>query len=1070
MINFQNIPWLNFQKQLQADAVLATGSVINVSDTWTPGTSIHIGSLEAAYSSLKAYSWDFLDRRHQYWKFPIAPTIPSLNIMLKNDHNSDQTSTGQEATALSSLSTGFELVQAVIYLSTNNLLAGQSMSQFLEWVADSSRRWVLKSIFSYKTPTTEVLATNLLLRACTVGDIELVQFFQTVGTDPNVRKLDESALGNAIRSGNAQLVRLLIDGGAALTLVRWRGRRMSPERTPLGEAIRTAKSDDIVRLLLERGADVNEKCGPYEAWTPLDFAVKLGCTSVVQMLLSAGASIDRWSPKYGTALQLAAKCDNIEIVHVLLANGCHVDFPLDSSIEPGWDSQVFPYHVDAHTSPLVHATRNGNVLMVNALLEAWANPEPGLSKRRQLFFRELATVTWDSKKAFFHVTDTALQTAVRIKSFELMKILLDAGASVNSPQCGDSPLQIAVEVDEIDLVISLIAHGAVINAPTDWPFGRTAVQAASANGNIDLLKFLLSSLPDDWRLQVIDAPPSRVGGRTAVQAAAENGHVEALTLLLGLGANVDALPAERLGVTTLQAAALSGSLAIAYLVFIAGADTSTPLGTVSALSVAMRQKNLHMFELLLQYGVDVNSAPIKDGHSPLQVAAMQESTVYLRELLCADADVNAWWKDGLEATALHTAVKYTRLEATQLLLQAGAFLSSAAWPDLDIHHKGVEILPIDSELITPMRQFGSENMHIDDYHRRFSLLEERDGFIIREEKMHDYSLPLETQYSRYIDGYNALAIAIHRWLGCEESCPDLIKLLIDHGANVDSRIISDSADRARSVLGFAAENGLQDAVRTLLASGADVNWRFSLEDETALVSAISGGDDAIVHMILDAGADVNTTSPGVVHCDTPLQRAVMVERTDYVRLLLARDADVNAPSIQHNRDSGRPGATILQDAVRSGNEEIIHLILEAGADINAPASIADRSRNALQQAADMGNLNLIQVLLQKGADVNAPASRDAGVTALQAASLHGHLAIVVKLLDAGADINGLASEYDGRTALEGAAEHGRLDIVALLLENDDEMEDFYDRCEDAAEYAEEEGHSVIAKMLREYRK
>ena len=74
------------------------------------------------------------------------------------------------------------------------------------------------------------------------------------------------------------------------------------------------------------------------------------------------------------------------------------------------------------------------------------------------------------------------------------------------------------------------------------------------------------------------------------------------------------------------------------------------------------------------------------------------------------------------------------------------------------------------------------------------------------------------------------------------------------------------------------------------------------------------------------------------------------------------------------------------------------------------------------------------------------------------------------LLHNGADINADRSARGGRTALQGAAEHGRLDIVYLLLESDHEMEGLYDRCEDAAEFADKKGHTTIARILREYRK
>jgi ankyrin repeat protein len=74
------------------------------------------------------------------------------------------------------------------------------------------------------------------------------------------------------------------------------------------------------------------------------------------------------------------------------------------------------------------------------------------------------------------------------------------------------------------------------------------------------------------------------------------------------------------------------------------------------------------------------------------------------------------------------------------------------------------------------------------------------------------------------------------------------------------------------------------------------------------------------------------------------------------------------------------------------------------------------------------------------------------------------------LLESGADINALAEERGGETALNSAAAHGRLDILYLLLKNDGESHTFDMRCEEAAESAAENGHPVIARILREYKK
>ena len=181
-----------------------------------------------------------------------------------------------------------------------------------------------------------------------------------------------------------------------------------------------------------------------------------------------------------------------------------------------------------------------------------------------------------------------------------------------------------------------------------------------------------------------------------------------------------------------------------------------------------------------------------------------------------------------------------------------------------------------------------------------------------------------------------------------------------------------------------------------------------------------------------------------------------------VRLLLASGAD---PNWRYDLDNW----TALQCAIPSGSEDIVHVILEAGGDINAGPSTED-GRTALQAAASSGNLDIVRLLLRKGADVNASPGKVRGVSALQAASIRGHLPVVVQLLRAGVNINGEPSEKEGRTALQGAAELGRLDVVSLLLENDLKIEGFYDRCQDAATYARSERHSVVKRLLLNYRK
>lgn len=229
----------------------------------------------------------------------------------------------------------------------------------------------------------------------------------------------------------------------------------------------------------------------------------------------------------------------------------------------------------------------------------------------------------------------------------------------------------------------------------------------------------------------------------------------------------------------------------------------------------------------------------------------------------------------------------------------------------------------------------------------------------------------------------------------------------------------------------------------------------------------------IVIALIDAGADVNKINylnqGHLVVSFVPLVHAATRGNLEIVQLLLKAGASIDLRS----KDGEKDGETALQAAIQTRKFDLVQTLIDAGANINAPAGNAParswQPRTALQRAAEQSNLQIVELLLSHGADVNAPAGHPYGITALQGAMLKGNLKIVLMLLKAGARINAPGAIGGGRTALEAAAEHGRLDIVHLLLQNDDEPEAIEHRCKLAAEFAADNGHQVIARILRKHR-
>ena len=229
---------------------------------------------------------------------------------------------------------------------------------------------------------------------------------------------------------------------------------------------------------------------------------------------------------------------------------------------------------------------------------------------------------------------------------------------------------------------------------------------------------------------------------------------------------------------------------------------------------------------------------------------------------------------------------------------------------------------------------------------------------------------------------------------------------------------------------LAAAVGSIDAVKTLLAGGADVR----ASSATGLTPLHYAADDpGKVRLLLDAGADVHAvTQMG----RTPLVVAAATSQSaDVVRLLLARGANVNA--------SDSAGITPLIAAANADNREAADLLLARGADPGAQAQIP-QSATALMAAAFNGNAGLVKSLLARkadhaavsvatGAKVKQGPIRFGGVTALHMAITGGNADIVESLLKAGASANTVDTR--GMTPLVWAVATDRPEprIVRLLL-------------------------------------
>lgn len=179
------------------------------------------------------------------------------------------------------------------------------------------------------------------------------------------------------------------------------------------------------------------------------------------------------------------------------------------------------------------------------------------------------------------------------------------------------------------------------------------------------------------------------------------------------------------------------------------------------------------------------------------------------------------------------------------------------------------------------------------------------------------------------------------------------------GSDVDDydEVDASDADMGWTALLRSATKGQEAMVRLLIEKGADIEAR-SPNSGTPLICAAEGNHEAIVEFLLKSGANVDT---GDEFGWKPLHR-VMVNRVGQgvAQMLLTHGADINARC--------RYQKTPLHHAIEKGNISMVSFLLAAGADFEA-RDIAERT--PLHAAIESRLENMVHILLEAGADADA---------------------------------------------------------------------------------------------------
>lgn len=169
---------------------------------------------------------------------------------------------------------------------------------------------------------------NALFREMRDANLKVVAFLLENGANPNTTDgRGDTALLAAVKAHNLDAVDILLSHGANIDMLNARG------ETALDHALEN-HIDEFAHALFLRGAHTTRTVADLlnlgegglngldeDGWTPLINAVRSADLARVQVLLDAGARVDRRSDYGVTPLMFAAKTSGDGILELLLANG-----------------------------------------------------------------------------------------------------------------------------------------------------------------------------------------------------------------------------------------------------------------------------------------------------------------------------------------------------------------------------------------------------------------------------------------------------------------------------------------------------------------------------------------------------------------------------------------------------------------------------------------------------------------------------------------------------------------------------------------------------------------------------
>ena len=712
----------------------------------------------------------------------------------------------------------------------------------------------------------------------------------------------------------------------------------------------------VCQVFIGAGADTETKND--NGRSPLQLASRSGALTTVKMLVKAGADVRATDAKRATCLIFAAYFGHIDTVRYLVglpevdlnhqdSNNCtalhfavqekHADV-VEVLIDAGADIET---KNDEGGSPLHMASLLGALTTVTKLVKAGADVRATDAKRNTCLIFAADFGHTDTVRYLVGLPEvdlnhqestncTALHVAVQEKHADVVEVLIDAGADIETKNDEvRSPLLVASISGELTTVKMLVEAGADVRA-TDAK-RNTCLIFAAHHGHTDTVRYLVS-LPE------VDLNHQESTNCTALHVAVQVKHADVVEVLINAGADIETKNDEVR--SPLLVASISGELTTVKMLVKAGADvratdderntclilaayfghTDTVRYLVTlpevdlnhqestnctALHFAVQEKHADVVEVLIDAGADIETKN-DEGRSPLLVASISGELTTVKMLIKAGADVRATdaerdtclifaahhghtdtvrylvalpevdlnHQDSTNCTALHVAVQVKHADVVEVLIDAGADIETK-------NDEGGSPLHMPSLLgalttVTKLVKAGADVRATDDERNTCLILAAYFGHT--DTVRYLVSLPEVDLNHQESTNCTALHVAV------QEKHADVVEVLIDAGADIETK-----NDEGRSPLLVASISGELTTVKMLIKAGADVRATDDERNTCLIFAAHHGHTDTVRYLVALPEVDLNHQES--TNC-TALHVAVQEKHADVVEVLIDAGADI----------------------------------------------------------------------------------------------------------------------------------------------------------------------------------